>query len=383
MESKKSLTLNGLVLPNFFYVLVSVAMIFVGVYLTNHFFNTFYPEGLANPSSLCNISNFWGCDKATNSPLGTIAGMPTSIFGIIMGIIGLFAAFIGSPAVEKTVKTITLLNLVACALLFVYSLAILKSLCPMCTAYYVLSLLAFLLFYRYSDSPMGFDPKITSGFAALVIIPTIILNFYIGEKKEKKAKLGKSYIAQYNDLKDYGDPAVESPYKIHKATQKFEDAPIRITVFSDFQCPYCQAVAEQMPSLIRDFKSKINIQYMFYPLDMACNTKMKGGMHAYACKAAYLAACDEDKFAEIHDYIFEKQSEINLNSLKSWGKKFGLPDNCSENKAIQDQIQQTLNAGEQYNLKSTPTIIINGKKLEGLVPTVHLKSILRSILKKQ
>jgi protein-disulfide isomerase/uncharacterized membrane protein len=382
MESKKSLTLNGLVLPNFLYVLVSVGMIFVGVYLTNHFFSTFYPEGLSQSSSLCNISNFWGCDKATNSPLGTIAGMPTSIFGIIMGVIGLFTAFAGTPAIEKTTKTITLLNLVACLLLFVYSLVILKSLCPMCTAYYVLSLLAYLLFYKYSDFSLGFDPKITSSFAALVIIPVIALNFYIGEKKEKKATLAKSYIGQFNELKNYGDPAVESPYKIHKGTEKFEDAPIRITVFSDFQCPYCQAVAEQMPSLIREFKNKINIQYMFYPLDATCNSQMKGGMHPYACKAAYLAACDQTKFAEVHDYIFQKQSEINLESLKDWGKKFELGENCAENKAIQDQIQQTLNAGNQYNLKSTPTIIINGKKLEGLVPTVHLKAILNSLIKK-
>lgn len=381
MESKKSLTLNGLVLPNFFYVLVNIAMIFVGVYLTNHFFNTFYPDGLSSSSSLCNISNFWGCDKATNSPLGTIAGMPTSIFGIIMGVIGLFTAFIGSPMVERTMKTVTLINLAACAILFIYSLVALKSLCPMCTAYYFLSLFAFLLFYRYSDYSFGVEPKVFSGFAVVVIVPVIILNMYIGNKKEKKATLAKSYISQFNELKNYGDPVNESPYKIHAGTKNFKDAPIRISVFSDFQCPYCQAVAEQMPSLIREFKDKINIQYMFYPLDGTCNSKMKGGMHPYACKAAYLAACDTDKFAQVHDYIFEKQSEINLDSLKSWGEKFSLDKGCLEDKSIQDQIQQTLNAGDQYNLKSTPTIIINGKKLEGLVPTVHLKAILRSLVK--
>jgi protein-disulfide isomerase len=164
-------------------------------------------------------------------------------------------------------------------------------------------------------------------------------------------------------------------------TQNFKDAPIRISVFSDFQCPYCQAVADQMPELIKEFGSKINIQYMFYPLDASCNSKMKGGMHPYACQAAYLAACDTEKFSKIHDYIFEKQSEINYENIKKWTKKFGLTENCLENKNVQDQIQQTLNAGDQFNLKSTPTIIINGKKLEGMIPTVHLKAILRSLIK--
>lgn len=381
MTTKKSLTLNGLVLPNFLFAILSLFMIFVGAYLTNHFFSTHYPTGITGSSSLCNINSFWACDKATESSFATIFGMPTSIFGIIMGVIGIFTSFAGSEKVEKTTKSILLINLIACLGLFIYSVAILKSLCPMCTAYYVLSLLSYFLFWKYSDAKFGVDPKTLGIFALVVIIPIGAMNGYINGKEKAKSSLALSYINQFNNLKDYGDPSYESPYKIHMGTKEFSDAPIRISVFSDFQCPYCQSVSDQMPELVKEFKEKINIQYMFYPLDASCNTKMKGAMHPYACYAAYLAACDESKFSKVHDYIFKNQEIINTENIKKWAKKFDIDQSCLEDKKIQDRIQQTLNTGNQYNLQSTPTIIINGKKLEGLVPTVHLKAILKSLIK--
>ncbi len=383
MNNKKTLTLNGLTLPNFIFVLISVAMIFVGAYLTNHYFDTLYPDGIGGASTLCNINDFWGCDKATQSSLATIMGMPTSIFGIIMGLIGVITGFVGNANLEKTTKTILFINLVFCAILFIYSLASLGGLCPMCTVYYVLSLAAYLMMHKYSELSFGIDMKTGAGFAALLIIPVIGFNVYLGQKTKEKASLSISYVDQFNSLKSYGDPAVESPYKIHMATKNFADAPIRISIFSDFQCPYCQKVADQVPQIINEFRDKVNIQYLFYPLDSSCNKAMKGSMHVHACHAAYLAACDKEKFAEVHDYIFEHQSEINRANIKSWTAKFGLSEKCFENKNVQDQIQQTLNAGEQYSLRSTPTIIINGKKLEGLVPFVHLKAILNSLLNKK
>ena len=381
MENKKSLTLNGLVPLNFLYLLLSVAMIFVGAYLTGHFFDTFYPDGISGSSSLCNINDFWACDQATQSPLGSIGGMPTSIFGIIMGVIGIFAAFAGSKAVERTTKTVLLVNFIACLVLFLYSLLALGSLCPMCTAYYVISAICYFLFHKYSHLGFGIDPKIGGLYFALVLIPLIGMNFYIGNKEAKKVSLTDSYVKQFKALKDYGDPEVESEFKIHVGEKNFSESPIRVTIFSDFQCPYCQAVADQAPELIREFKDKISIQYMFYPLDPGCNKNMKGGGHNYACKAAYLAACDTKKFAEVHDHIFKKQSEISNENLNAWADKFGLPKTCFTDSKIHEKIQQTLNAGDKYNLQSTPTIIINGKKLEGLVPTVHLKSMLRSLIK--
>lgn len=383
MENKNSLTCNGLTPLNFLSLCLSIGMIFVGVYLTNHFFDTVYPTGITGESTLCNISDFWGCDKATLSPLGVIAGMPTSIFGVVMGIIGVLTSLTRPLKIEQVTKTALLINFVACVILFIYSLAVLKSLCPMCTAYYILSAFLFFLYHKYSSLPYGLDLRVASLFLVILLVPLVFMNYKISVKEGEKASLANSYVAQFNSLKNYGPPTYISDYKIHMASEKFADAPLRITVFSDFQCPYCKVVAEQMPELVSEFKDKINIQYMFYPLDPSCNKEMKGGLHAHACNAAYLAACEQEKFVKVHDYIFQKQNEINSENLKLWAKKFELSESCLKDENIQDKVQQTLNAGTQYNLRSTPTMIINGRKIEGVIPSVHLKPILRSLLKNE
>jgi protein-disulfide isomerase len=93
-----------------------------------------------------------------------------------------------------------------------------------------------------------------------------------------------------------------------------------------------------------------------------------------------LAACAPTQFAKIHDHIFERQSELSNENLKKWENKFGLKD-CFESEKIQEEIQKSMRVGEQYNLKSTPTIIINGRKIEGSIPTIHLRAILKSLIK--
>ncbi len=381
MSNQKTLTLNGLVLPNFIFLVLSIAMIFTGLYLTNHWFDTFYPSGISESSSLCNLSEFWGCDKATRSPLGSILGTPTSLFGIIMGIFGLMTAILGKRELEKTAKVIFTTNFILCLVLLVYSLIALGGLCPVCTIYYVLSTAVFFLFFKYSSLNYAIDPKFAGLFLGILIIPMIAANVYIGNKEGAIKKLSQSYISQFQSLKEYGDPAFESPFKVHQQIENFADAPIRISIFSDFQCPYCAEVSKIIPALISEFKDKIAIQYLFYPLDSSCNPKMKGSMHPYACYASYLAACDTNKFREVHDFIFDHQSEINFDNLKLWAKKFGLSEACFEDSKIKDQIQQIMGNGEQYQLQSTPTLIINGRKIEGLIPTPHLIPILKSLVK--
>jgi len=380
MTTKRSVTLNGLILPNTLYVIVNIAMILVGAYMTKHFFDVHFPTGIEQGSSLCNINQFWSCDKATLSPLGMLFNVPTSLIAIIMGVYGLIVSFSGKQSFESNLKVILYFNLAACLALGIYSLAALGGLCLMCTIYYILSALAVGIFYKYSEIKAAIDPKAMAGFAVVLLLPSIVLGYNINSKKRNLHERSFSFVQQFEQLKSYGDPNFESPYKLAKATENFADAPIRVTIFSDFQCPFCESVAKQFEGIIKDYPGKINVQYMFYPLDMSCNSDMKGSLHPYACQAAYLAACDKEKFSTIHDHIFANQKDINLNNLKLWEKEFGL-SGCLENKDIQDIVQQTLNAGKFYNLKSTPTIIINGKKIEGSVDTPIMKAILDSQLK--
>lgn len=379
MDNKRTLTTNGLTTPNLIYIIISLGMIGVSIYLTNHFYETFFPKGFGGDDSLCEISSFWGCNKATTSVLGKIWNVPTSFFGIVIGIIGLIGAIFPSVQMEKTNKLVITVNAIGCVGLFLFSIFSLGGLCPMCSIYYLLSWSAAFLFWKYSDLNLGIDFKIISIYAVLFIIPSIFMHNYFVGKQDKQVLLSGQYIEQFKGLKDLGDPTIESPFKIHMSTDSFQSAPLRVSIFSDFECPFCKIVSTQIHDIVKAFKSHINVQYFFYPLDNACNPKITGSFHKYACMAAELAACAGDYFPSVHDAIFERQEQLSRDNLKSWEKEFGL-SNCFTEQKYKDQIQQTMAAAPQFNLKSTPTIIINGKKIEGTIPTVHLKAILNNIL---
>ncbi len=379
MEGKKSLTLDGLTTRNMLFILNAVAMIAVSIYLTTHFYNVLYPTNLGGASTICNISNFFNCDAATYSKLSNVAGIPISFFGIVVGLLFLFSSLMPSEALEKTSSAVSKYNFIGCIALFIFSLGALGSLCPFCTVYYVFSGIACFMMWKYGINTWVPDVKTSGLWGVLLIIGSFLMYQNTKGKEEFTTKMSASVVQQYRTLADMGEPDWESPYRIHSSTEKFADAPIRVTVFSDFQCPFCKMVAEQMPELARRYNGKINIQYMFYPLDAKCNSNVKGRFHDQACDAAYIAACDEKKFEEVHDEIFANQDKLASGILTDIAKKHEL-NGCLTNTDIQNKVIQAINQGTKYNLKSTPTIIINGKKIEGTIPSRQYFAIFDDIL---
>ena len=381
MENDKSLTLNGITGKNFLFILISAAMIGVSIYLTTHFYGTRYPTTLGGASSLCDISNFFNCDAATFSKVSNIAGVPISFFGIIVGLLFLFSSLMPSVALEKTSSAVSKYNFIGCILLFIFSLVSLGSLCPFCTVYYVLSGIAFFLLWKHGLDSWVPEVKTTGVWVVILLVGAFIMYQQTASKEDSQSKLNAGIVDQFRKLANVGDPDQESPYKIHMSTEKFADAPIRLTVFSDFECPFCKVVAEQMSNFQRRYPGKINIQYMFFPLDAKCNSSVKTRMHANACDAAALSACDTAKFAEVHDEIFANQDKLGAGALNEIAKKHNL-EACLANPDM-NKVINIINLSTKYNLKSTPTIIVNGKKIEGTIPNVQFYAIFDDILKGQ
>lgn len=379
MEQKKSLTLNGMTGLNFLFIMNAAAMIGVSLYLTTHYYDTLFPTQLGAAGSICNLSNFFNCDAATYSKLSNIAGVPIAFFGMIIGLLFIFSALMPSEAMEKTANAFSKYNFIGCIALFIFSLVALGSLCPFCTVYYVLSGIAFFLLRKGGLNTWIPDFKVTGVWGGIALVGAFLMFQHTSGKEDLRSKLNTSIVKQFNNMSSVGDPVPESPYKIHMSTATFAEAPIRITVFSDFECPFCKVVAEQMPALIRRYPGKINIQYLFFPLDAKCNSNVKGRFHEYACDAAYLAACNEKKFAEVHDDIFANQDKLKSGALVDLAKKHG-GENCIADEANKNKVIAAINGATQFNIKSTPTIILNGKKIEGTIPNGQFFAIFDDIL---
>ena len=95
---------------------LSVLMIGFSIYLTGHYFELKFPTGLES-GSLCNLNSFFNCDKTTLSPVSNIAGVPISLFGIIIGALTMIGMFVKSENYEKTIYFTLSVNMSGCVVL--------------------------------------------------------------------------------------------------------------------------------------------------------------------------------------------------------------------------------------------------------------------------
>lgn len=355
--------------------LLSALMIGFSIYLTSHYFALKFPTGLES-GSLCNLNSFFNCDKTTLSPASNIGGVPISIFGIIVGLFVIAGMLIKNENYEKTVYSLLILNFVGCVVLFFYSLVILGGLCPFCTLYYIASGLTLFLFYKKSESYLPHFP-IFLVFLAIALIAAFVTRMSVNSKLQVSTAVVNDLIKQYYSLPNLGEPAVKSEFKIASA----ENAPIQMVIFSDFECPACRALSDLMPQILLRYGGKVNIQYFFYPLDNNCNPSMERPMHQYACKAAYVAVCSPvENFGVLHDEIFHNQEKI-ADYLSDVIKSKKL-ETCVADPKTKEKVQSLIAAAAPFNIRSTPSFLLNGVKIEGVLPSDQLFAIMDEILKR-
>jgi len=158
-----------------------------------------------------------------------------------------------------------------------------------------------------------------------------------------------------------------------------------IVEFSDLQCPACKMAARYFKPFLLKYKDKVRFSYRNFPLDGSCNAYVPNGMHRYACAAARAAICagEQGKFFTLHDLIFDNQENLNDALIESLAKEAQLDmsqyASCLKDPKTEASLQQDIQWGELIGLESTPTIIINGRKLTGAVSPQQLEALLKSI----
>lgn len=104
----------------------------------------------------------------------------------------------------------------------------------------------------------------------------------------------------------YNPPAfVAVPKKVEVGsalTKGSEDAKVTVVEFSDFQCPYCEAGYKTAKQIISAYGDKIRFVFKNLPL-------VQIHPHAQEAAVAFECARDQNKGWEMHDKLFETQSE--------------------------------------------------------------------------
>lgn len=377
--NQKSYYRNNSLKYHIFGGLGALLMVILSIYLTSHYFSVKFPTGLGG-GGLCDINAFFNCDVATHSTFSNIAGVPISLLGLLMGLFVLFGYLFNNEKIEGTIHGLLVINGVGCLVLFLYSLVGLGGLCPACTMYYIASWSALFAFFKSSEFRI---PSVIPLVSYGVVYGAIFFGTfqYVQGKESQVNKLADSLTSQYDGLANLGEPKTPSDFLMVGTKESYANAPIRITKFSDFECPACKALSDVFHKVAKKYEGKIAIQYFFYPLDNNCNPAMKTPLHQYACKAAYMAACAPSQFAAVEADIFANQASLSDEWINKKAKELGVIE-CMKTKESKDKIAQYIAAATPFNIKSTPTFLLNGVKIEGVLPEAQLTILIDHLLEK-
>lgn len=379
MTTPQSLYRDGSTSAKIVLGLLAIAMVIISIYLTQHYFQVKYPTSITQ-GSLCDISSFLNCDAATHSHASNILGVPISVFGMLIGLFVLVGFVVPRDEVEGSLFGILGLNFIGCIVLFIYSLAVLGSLCPFCTLYYLASAGAFAMFFKFSSLRVPhLLPLVGAGIITLGV-SAIFYNNVQGREKVNDS-LAVDLIRQYDNLPNVGHPAQSKPYRLASATEDFTAAPLHITVFSDYQCPACKALSDITHDMARRYRGKINIQYMFYPLDHNCNEDITRPMNPFSCQGAYLSVCLEDKFEKVHDDIFANQERLSMDWITSYARREGVLE-CLSKPETREKVVEIVRRAKPFNINSTPSMLVNGVKVVGVLPANQLYIILDELVRR-
>ncbi len=161
------------------------------------------------------------------------------------------------------------------------------------------------------------------------------------------------------------------------------NAPVHIIEYGDFQCPYCLKFwAEAEPQLIDRY---VNTGKVFFEYRAVA---FIGPESADAAKGAYCAG-DQNKFWEFHDTLFsnwtgENAGDFTQDKLIKYANTLAL--NMDEFKSCLSEdkhkvtVDQDAAKAEADGVHATPTLFINGVKVEGAQPFSALKQLIEQAL---
>jgi len=202
------------------------------------------------------------------------------------------------------------------------------------------------------------------------------------------SKDGKT-LAQINKIDLSRDPFALD----NRPARGTRDAKVNVIVYDDFECPYCAKGYQILfDDIFPEYKDKILVTYKDFPLYE---------IHPWAIHAAVNANClgaqSTDAYWAFSDYVHANQAQITGekrsipdafaaldSSARDYGKKNNLDagrlDACIK---AQDEtaVRDSLKYGEEgLGVEATPTLFVNGTKLDGAVPAEDMRRILNAAL---
>ena len=226
---------------------------------------------------------------------------------------------------------------------------------------------------------------------------TLTITFDSGPKKQNYdfllSKDGKTLI-RMTRLDLTKDPYAEVMKKIDvsgRPTRGNKDAKVVAVNFDDFQCPFCSRMHQTLfPELFKEYGDRVQFVYKDFPLSE---------IHPWATHAAVNANClasqNADAYWDFADFIHANPGQVNSEkgrygefaALDRVAMQQGQKHNVDVAKLQscikaqnEDAIKASVKEGEALGVEATPTMFVNGQKVDGALPVSELRAVFDSAL---
>ena len=150
-------------------------------------------------------------------------------------------------------------------------------------------------------------------------------------------------------------------------------APVWIVELADFGCGYCAKFAsETMPTLDSLFTKKGKVQWQYVPFVIGMFPNAKEAAEGSIC------AAEQGKFWPMHDKLYQNRkawmaSRSATMFIARLANEAGVEPvaygRCVKGKAVSQTLERNNALAKSLLVRGTPTFVINGEIVPGVLPT--------------
>ena len=155
-------------------------------------------------------------------------------------------------------------------------------------------------------------------------------------------------------------------------------APVVVTEFSDFQCPFCKRMYQTLKVVQERFPGKVTIVYRNFPLEM---------LHPLALDAAKAAECaaKDGRFPAFYEFAFQHQDSLAIDATVEMPRRLGLNDSlpflkCLGSAAVVGELKRDSVDAMKLSIRGTPLLLINEWRIEGVRPDTVIEQYVQRAL---
>jgi protein-disulfide isomerase len=140
------------------------------------------------------------------------------------------------------------------------------------------------------------------------------------------------------------------------------DARVTLVEYGDYECPHCGAIHPVIQDARKAFGGNLRFVFRHFPL-------RSSHPHALAAAKAAEAAAEQGRFWEMHDRLYQRQTQLADEDLRRHARKLGLDLVRFERELIarnhEVRIREDLASAAESGAGGTPSLFINGELHRG------------------